>query len=93
MNKINNSVCLYDFIKKQINPVELNGFCDNFDDFEIEIFDNEFLSCKFSRAAFITKNNNDFNKIFKIRIKNGLFTDSSGYCHKIIINKDINIEI
>ena len=81
-----------DFIKvKKID----NAYCDEFDDFEIKFLEgNEItIASKFaSKVSFILDQKCLKNEI-KILIKNGLFLDTSGYCHKIKLDEVVTFKL
>lgn len=81
---------LTEILRKYIKVNDLKDICDYYDNFEYELKEGNSLNYNsgFSSKALVIRNQNgDFDQI-KLTITNALFTDQTGYCHKIPINKD-----
>jgi len=87
---------LYEIIKDEIKPDIFSGLYDYYEDFEVEVLNKESEHyenvLKLSRKIMVVKNNELSSRHLCARVVSGLVTDSSGYCHKIAINKNIEVD-
>ncbi len=77
-------------IKVKLEEITL---IEKFDDFEILFLDEINNASKFASKVSLINDNNFPNKVINILIKNGVFTDDTGYCHKIVIDEEIMLRL
>ncbi len=83
-----------DIIKEYIGNGKVDDYIyDSFIDFEIKFLadkSEETTNLSFASKIKLDLKHGLYDKI-NIFVKNGLFTDSTGYCHKVALNKNIVI--
>lgn len=84
---------LSEILRKYIKVNDLKNICDYYDDFEYEVIEGNSLNYNSgfsSKTTIIRNKNGDFSQT-KLDVKNALFTDQTGYCHKIPINREFTL--
>lgn len=89
-----NEIYLTEILNKYITVDHLKDFCEYYENFECDVIQGDSLSHKsnFSINICILKEQNGGFTPVKLTVKNALFTDRTGYCHKIPIEKNIILE-
>ena len=88
-NNTDDKMTLFDFIKSKYK-FENDG---DFHDYEIEILDNSLDKHNIFATEYRTTDLKMIKGILTVNIKYGLYDDCSGYCHKIELNKLLEIKL